>query len=167
LSIAALISLTAPSRPSLYLESAPEYLPKVTRRDIEERGAIVVWPTADVGGKPPAEILRQFPNLVAEVPQAFTRRFQGRMPLMRLGWSMIRPRTPGAAPDVQAQPEPQPMQPVPLPPPESEQPVLPVPPPPPPQPVPQVQHPAPPAAPARERPQPRPSRPPPDRFAPQ
>jgi 4-amino-4-deoxy-L-arabinose transferase-like glycosyltransferase len=167
LSIAALISLTAPSRPSLYLESAPEYLPKVTRRDIEERGAIVVWPTADVGGKPPAEILRQFPNLVAEVPQAFTRRFQGRMPLMRLGWSMIRPRTPGAAPDVQAQPEPQPMQPVPLPPPESEQPALPVPPPPPPQPVPQVQHPAPPAAPARERPQPRPSRPPPDRFAPQ
>jgi hypothetical protein len=163
---AALISLTAPSRPSLYLESAPEYLPKVTRRDIEEKGAIVVWPTADVGGKPPPEILRQFPNLVAEVPQAFTRRFQGRMPLMRLGWSMIRPRQPGAAPDVQAQPEPQPMQPVPLPPPEPVQPQLPAPPPP--HPAPQVQRPPAHQAPARERERPpRPSPPPPDRFAPQ
>lgn len=162
---AALISLTAPSRPSLYLESAPEYLPKVTRREIEEKGAIVVWPTADVGGKPPAEILHQFPNLVAEVPQAFTRRFQGRMPLMRLGWSMIRPRAPGAAPDVQAQPEPQQMQPIPLPPPELEPPSLPVQPAPP-SPPPQVQHPAPPPA-APAPPRPRPSRPPPDRFAPQ
>jgi hypothetical protein len=115
---AALISMTAQSRPSLYLESAPEYLPKVTRREIEEKGAVVVWPTADATGRPPAEILRQFPNLVAEVPHAFTRRFQGRMPSMRLGWSMIRPRQPGAAPDVQAQPEPLPLQPIPLPPPE-------------------------------------------------
>jgi hypothetical protein len=110
--------MTAQSRPSLYLESAPEYLPKVTRREIEEKGAVVVWPTADATGRPPAEILRQFPNLVAEVPHAFTRRFQGRMPSMRLGWSMIRPRQPGAAPDVQAQPEPLPLQPIPLPPPE-------------------------------------------------
>jgi hypothetical protein len=165
---AALISLTAPSRPSLYMDSAPEYLPKVTRREIEEKGAIVVWPTADVGGKPPAELLQAFPNLVAEVPQAFARRFQGRMPLMRLGWSMIRPRTPGAAPDVQAQPEPQQMQPIPLPPPELEPPALPPQPAsPPPPPPPQVQHPAPPPAAASPPPRPRPSRPPPDRFAPQ
>jgi hypothetical protein len=126
-----------------------------------------VWPTADVGGKPPAELLQAFPNLVAEVPQAFARRFQGRMPLMRLGWSMIRPRTPGAAPDVQAQPEPQQMQPIPLPPPELEPPALPpqsVPPPPPPP----VQHPAtPPPAASSPPPRPRSSRPPPDRFAPQ
>jgi len=64
---AALISVAAPSRPSLYLESAPEYLPKVTRREIEEKGAVVVWPTADATGRPPAEVLRQFPNLVPEV----------------------------------------------------------------------------------------------------
>jgi hypothetical protein len=165
---AGLISLTAPSRPSLYLESAPEYLPKVTRREIEEKGAVVVWPTNDATGRPPAEILRQFPNLVAEVPHAFTRRFQGRMPLTRLGWSMIRPRTPGAAPDVQAQPEPQPpLQPLPLPPPElapsAASPVqqAPV------QPIPQMQQPpAPPPAAAPQR-QPRPTRPPADRFQPQ
>ncbi|AMN40950.1 glycosyltransferase family 39 protein [Rhodoplanes sp. Z2-YC6860] len=164
---AALISLAAPSRPSLYMQSAPEYLPKVTRSEIEEKGAIVVWPTADVGGKPPAEILQAFPNLVAEVPQAFARRFQGRMPLMRLGWAMIRPRTPGAAPDVQAQPEPQQMQPIPLPPPELEPPALPPQPAPPaPPPPPPVQHQAPPPA-ASPPPRPRPSRPPPDRFAPQ
>jgi hypothetical protein len=29
--------------------------------------------------------------LVPEVPRAFERRFQGRLPLIRLGWSMIRP----------------------------------------------------------------------------
>ena len=130
----------------------------------------MVWPTADAGGKPPAEVLRQFPNLVAEVPQTFTRRFQGRMPLMRLGWSMIRPRTPGSAPDVQAQPEPLPMQPIPLPPPEPEPPQVQAAPPV--QPPPQVQHPAPREAPVRERerererPQ-RPAAPLPDRFAPQ
>ena len=27
-----------------------------------------------------------------EVPRAFVRQFQGRMPLMRVGWGMIRPR---------------------------------------------------------------------------
>jgi hypothetical protein len=26
------------------------------------------------------------------VPRAFERRYQGRMPLMRVGWGMIRPR---------------------------------------------------------------------------
>src|SRR5262245_37497533 len=116
LPIAALISLTAPSRPSLYLESAPEYLPKVTRRDIEEKGAIVVWTSVDTAGRPPPEILRQFPDIVAEVPQTFTRRFQGRMPLMRLGWGMIRPYVPGVVPEL---PVPiAPPQPIPPPPPE-------------------------------------------------
>jgi hypothetical protein len=151
---AALISMTAPSRPSLYLESAPEYLPKVTRREIEDKGAVVVWPTSDATGRPPAEILRQFPNLVAEVPHAFTRRFQGRMPSMRMGWSMIRPRQPGAAPDVQAQPElQQPLQPLPLPPPEPEPPAPPMQQAPPVQPIPQAQQPpAPPPAAAPQRP---------------
>jgi hypothetical protein len=115
--IAALISLTAPTRPSLYLESAPEYLPKVTRREIEEKGAVVVWPATDTTGRPPPEILRQFPDLVTEVPRAFTRRFQGRMPLLRLGWGMIRPHTPGMV--VEPPPEPQaPPVPIPAPPPE-------------------------------------------------
>jgi Dolichyl-phosphate-mannose-protein mannosyltransferase len=115
LPIAALISLAAPTRPSLYLESAPEYLPKVTKREIEEKGAVVVWQAADTAG-PPAEILRQFPDIVAEVPQTFSRRFQGRMPLMRLGWGMIRPHVPGVVPEPPSQPlTPQP---IPAPPPE-------------------------------------------------
>jgi len=162
--IAALISLTSASRPSLYLESAPEYLPKVTRREIEDKGAVVVWPTTDATGRPPAEILRQFPNLVAEVPRAFPRRFQGRMPSMRLGWSMIRPRQPGAAPDIQAQPEPQLLPPLPLPPPEPEPPAPPVQQAPPVQTIPQAQ-PLPPAT-APQR-QPRAPRPLIERHAPQ
>ncbi|HEY5962990.1 MAG TPA: glycosyltransferase family 39 protein [Xanthobacteraceae bacterium] len=115
LPIAALISLTAPTRPSLYLEAAAEYLPRVTRREIEEKGAVVVWAATDTTGRLPAEILRQFPDLVAEVPRAFTRRFQGRMPLHRLGWGMIRPHTPGVTPE--PQPEPPPVS-IPAPPPE-------------------------------------------------
>ena len=115
LPIAALISLTAPTRPSLYLEAAAEYLPRVTRREIEEKGAVVVWAATDTTGRPSAEILRQFPDLVAEVPRAFTRRFQGRMPLHRLGWGMIRPHTPGVTPE--PQPEPPPVS-IPAPPPE-------------------------------------------------
>jgi len=115
--IAALISLTAPTRPSLWLESAPEYLPKVTRREIEEKGAVLVWQATDSAGRPPAEILRQFPDLVAEVPHAVARRFQGRMPLMRLGWGMIRPYVPGVLPDLPPVPL-TPPQPIPAPPPE-------------------------------------------------
>jgi outer membrane biosynthesis protein TonB len=88
----------------------------VTRREIEEKGAVLVWQATDTTGRPPAEILRQFPDLVTEVPRAFTRRFQGRMPLLRLGWGMIRPHTPGVTPE--PLPEPQPPQPIPAPPPE-------------------------------------------------
>jgi hypothetical protein len=117
LPMAALVSLTAPTRPSLYLESAPEYLPKVTRKEIEEKGAVVVWPTTDTTSRPPPEILQQFPDLVSEVPRAFTRRFQGRMPLLRLGWGMVRPHTPGAVPELPPLPQPLP-EPIPPPPPE-------------------------------------------------
>jgi 4-amino-4-deoxy-L-arabinose transferase-like glycosyltransferase len=91
---AALISLMAPSRPSLYLEYTPEYLPRVSRLQLAEKGAIVVWPAADPAGRPPADIRRQFPGLVPEVPHGFSRRFQGRMPLERIGWGVIRPGSP-------------------------------------------------------------------------
>jgi hypothetical protein len=140
-STASLIAMTAPSRPSLYVAETPAYAPHLTRSDVEERGAIVVWPTTDTSGRPPPEIASQFPNLVAEVPQAFPRRFQGRMPLQRMGWAMIRPR--GDAPVAPAAPQPQ-AAPLPLPTPPAEFPmqaplrpppaqVQPAPPPPPPQ----------------------------------
>jgi hypothetical protein len=98
---ASLVSLMAPSRPSLYLESAPEYLPRVTRTDLDDRGAVVLWLATDSAGLPPPEVLREFPEIVPEVPQAFPRRFQGRMPLTRIGWGMIRPHTPAPAVPVQ------------------------------------------------------------------
>jgi hypothetical protein len=98
-SLASLVSLMAPSRPSLFLESAPKYLPRVSRADLDAKGMVVIWPAADPAGRPPPEVARQFPGLAAEVPQSFERRFQGLMPLMRVGWAVVRP---GAQPPLVA-----------------------------------------------------------------
>ena len=138
--LALLVALAAPSRPSLYLESVVDNRSHVTRQDIAEKGAVVVWPTTDPQGRPPREIQQQFPDLVTEVPRAFARQYQGRMPLMRVGWGMVRPRAQGNVtapmpPPRQTRPEPPPaLQPVPEP-----QPALPPSAPPPPQ----LQEPAP------------------------
>ncbi len=96
--LASLVALGAPSRPSLYLDSAPDDRPRVTTQDIAEKGAVIVWPATDNAGRPPPEIVRQFPDLAVEVPRAFARQFQGRMPLMRVGWGMIRPRAQAGQP---------------------------------------------------------------------
>ena len=89
---AALIALGAPSRPSLYLDAAPHHSPWVSAEDIKKKGAVVVWPTADTAGAPPPAIKEHFPDLVPEVPRAFERAVQGRLPLLRIGWGMIRPQ---------------------------------------------------------------------------
>jgi hypothetical protein len=65
----------------------------VTRDAIRSKGAIVVWPTTDTAGAPPAAIKERFPDLVPEVPRAFERPVQGRLPLLRIGWAVIRPQT--------------------------------------------------------------------------
>jgi len=57
-------------------------------REIEEKGAVVVWPTFDATGRPPAEILRQFPIWWPKCRARSRVGFQGRMPSMRLGWSI-------------------------------------------------------------------------------
>jgi hypothetical protein len=75
------------------MESAPTDRSHVTKQDIADKGAVIFWPATDNAGRPPPEIVRQFPDLAVEVPRAFARQFQGRMPLMRVGWGMIRPRT--------------------------------------------------------------------------
>ena len=148
-SLAALIAHAAPSRPSLYLETPPEYLPRVTLKDIAEKGGIVVWATTDTTGRPPADIAQKFPGLAPEVPQTFKRRFQGRMPLLRVGWGMIRP---GTQPVTPAAPEPvQPVLPPPQPVPDVQPPSRPLPPPS--QPEPQT-HTAPPPVQRPVRPQP-------------
>jgi hypothetical protein len=89
---AALIALGAPSRPSLFLSATPERSPWVTPDVVKTKGAIVVWPTTDTAGTPPAEIKEKFPDLVPELPRAFERSVQGRLPLLRIGWAVIRPQ---------------------------------------------------------------------------
>ncbi len=91
---AALIGLGAASRPSLFLEATPQRSPWVSMRDVMAKGAIVVWPTTDTSGTPPADIRQDFPDLVPEVPRTFERAVQGRLPLLRIGWGMIRPQPP-------------------------------------------------------------------------
>ncbi len=95
---AALIGLGAPSRPSLFLAATPARSPWVSMRDIRAKGAIVVWPTTDTSGTPPAAIQEDFPDLVPEVPRAFERTVQGRLPLLRIGWALIRPPLPDVPP---------------------------------------------------------------------
>jgi hypothetical protein len=58
----------------------------------------VVWPTTDTAGTPPPAIKERFPDLVPEVPRAFERSVQGRLPLMRIGWALIRPQSPERLP---------------------------------------------------------------------
>jgi 4-amino-4-deoxy-L-arabinose transferase-like glycosyltransferase len=154
---AAIVALTAPSRPSLYLDATPERTPWVTRQDIEAKGAVVVWPTTDTAGTPPAEIKARFPNLVPDVPRTFSRRVQGFLPLTRIGWGVIRPRgaipeTPPPAPQVQpVQPPPQVQPPVrPLSQPQAQPQAQP----------PQLQPPPPPTRPQQPRRQPPPQPPP-------
>jgi hypothetical protein len=94
---AGLVALGSADRPSLYLVGAPERTPWVSDKDIRDNGAIVMWPSADTAGAPPAVIAARFPNLVPEVPRSFERAVQGRLPLMRIGWALIRPAAAAAA----------------------------------------------------------------------
>jgi hypothetical protein len=105
---AALVALGAPSRPSLYLDATPARSPWVTPDAVRAKGAIVVWPTTDTAGTPPADIREHFPDLVPEVPRAFARAVQGRLPLIRIGWGVIRPQSEPPAPPPAAASEPKP-----------------------------------------------------------
>jgi 4-amino-4-deoxy-L-arabinose transferase-like glycosyltransferase len=90
---AALVALGAPSRPSVYLDASPERSPWVTSEEIRSKGAVLVWPATATAGTPPPEIRTRFPELTPELPRAFERRpVQGRVPLLRMGWAVIRPQ---------------------------------------------------------------------------
>ena len=90
---AALISLGAASRPSLFLDATPERTPWVTADDVRRKGAVIVWPTADTAGAPPPEIKQRFPDLVPDAPRVFERPVGGRLPALRYGWAVIRPQS--------------------------------------------------------------------------
>jgi hypothetical protein len=94
---AAIVAIGAPSRPSVYFETDPERSPSVTPARIREKGAVVVWLAADTTPTPPPLIRAHFPDLIPEVPHTFERRVQGRLPLLRVGWGVIRPASAPAA----------------------------------------------------------------------
>jgi hypothetical protein len=96
--IAGLIAMASSDRPSLFLPDRPELTPWVSDADMRQKGAIVLWQINDNTGAPPAAIKSRFPDLVPEVPRSFERPVQGRLPLYRVGWAMIRPQAPAAEP---------------------------------------------------------------------
>jgi hypothetical protein len=74
------------------LDATPERSPWVTVDDIKAKGGIVVWPTADTAGALPEDIRQRFPDLAPELPRGFDRKVKGRLPVLRMGWGMIRPQ---------------------------------------------------------------------------
>ncbi len=89
---AALVATRRAEPPQRLSLCHPEPLALGDGRYIKSKGAIVVWPTTDTSGTPPAAIKERFPDLVPEVPRAFERAVQGRLPLVRIGWGLIRPQ---------------------------------------------------------------------------
>jgi hypothetical protein len=91
--LATLISLGA-GRPHLFLDAAPQRTPWLNLARFNETGGVVVWRASDTIGTPPADIAQRFPGLVPEVPRAFERLVNGRQPLLRIGWAIVRPKMP-------------------------------------------------------------------------
>ena len=91
--LASLVGLGA-SRPHVLLDASPARTPWITPQKFAETGGVVVWRAADTVGTPPADIEKRFPDLVPEVPRAFERLVNGRQPLLRIGWAIVRPKAP-------------------------------------------------------------------------
>jgi cytochrome b subunit of formate dehydrogenase len=91
--LASLIALDA-GRPHLFLDATPARTPWLTPAKFNETGGVVVWRASDTSGTPPAELVQRFPGLVPEVPRAFERLVNGRQPLLRIGWAIVRPKVP-------------------------------------------------------------------------
>ena len=94
---ASLVALGAPGRPHLYFAWAPERSPWTSAADLKTHGGVLVWGVTDSAGAPPAFLKSQFPELVPEVPRSFARAVQGLLPLIRVGWAVLRPQ-PAPAP---------------------------------------------------------------------
>jgi hypothetical protein len=91
--LATLITLS-PARPHLFLDATPERTPWLNIARFSETGGVVVWRASDTAGTPPPDIAQRFPGLVPEVPRAFEWLVNGRQPLLRIGWAIVRPKTP-------------------------------------------------------------------------
>lgn len=79
-------------RPHLLLDATPERTPWLSVAKFNESGGVVVWRASDTSGTPPPEIAQRFPGLVPEVPRAFEWLVNGRQPLLRVGWAIVRPK---------------------------------------------------------------------------
>ncbi|GAB1715270.1 MAG: hypothetical protein NTAFB05_03120 [Nitrobacter sp.] len=91
--LAALVAL-GPSRPHLLLDATPERTPWMTLAKFNELGGVVVWRASDTAGTPPDAIAKRFPGIVPEIPRAFARLVDGRLPPLRIGWAIVRPKAP-------------------------------------------------------------------------
>jgi hypothetical protein len=91
--LASLVALDK-GRPHLYLDAAPERTPWLSLEKFYQTGGVVVWRASDTVGTPPPDIAKHFPGLVPEVPRAFDWLVNGRQPLLRIGWAIVRPRGP-------------------------------------------------------------------------
>ena len=91
--LASLIALGM-GRPHLFLDATPQRTPWLTVTKLNQSGGIVVWRASDTVGAPPADIAQRYPDLVPEVPRAFERFVDGRQPILRIGWAIVRPKVP-------------------------------------------------------------------------
>ena len=91
LTVIVLIGLGAPRRPHVFFDGAPKRTPWLTSDKFRQTGGLVLWRAADTAGTPPDDIARHFPGLAPEVPRAFARMVNGRQPLLRIGWAVVRP----------------------------------------------------------------------------
>jgi hypothetical protein len=89
--LASFIAMSA-GRPHLLLDATPERTPWLSAAKFSETGGVVVWRASDTSGTPPPEIAQRFPGLVPEVPRAFEWMVNGRQPLLRVGWAIVRPK---------------------------------------------------------------------------
>lgn len=91
--LASFVAMSA-GRPHLLLDATPERTPWLSVAKFNETGGVVVWRASDTSGTPPPEIAQRFPGLVPEVPRAFEWMVNGRQPLLRIGWAIVRPKAP-------------------------------------------------------------------------
>ena len=76
----------------LFLDATPERTPWITATDLSRNGAVVIWPTSDTAGTPPPAIKERFPDLIPDATKLFDRPVAGRLPALRCGWAVIRPK---------------------------------------------------------------------------
>ena len=96
--LAPIIAIGAPTRPHVYFDWAPQRSPWASVADFRNHGGVLVWPTGEKTTQPPATLKAQFPDMVPEVPRSFARAMQGFLPLIRLGWAVVRPESEQPAP---------------------------------------------------------------------